>query len=863
MAIFDNLKNLFGRNSKSSTTKTNLSANTNSTISSVSTVSTAQTTSTVNTSNNDNFKKIIKDEDIISKKLNSVSDSLYPELLPRYVLEKKVGEGAFSEVYKAFDNIKKQNVAIKIIDKTNMTIQQINAILKEIAIMSKLKHPNIVQLYNYKNSTDSKYCFLFMEFVEGGEIFNQIIKYTYFSEDLSRHVIVQVANALRYLHEEIGVVHRDIKPENLLFVPIPFKPRTKEEQLKARRQSDDDTKIDEGIFIEGVGGATIGTIKVADFGLSKVLWNSNTRTPVGTQGYTAPEILRDESYSKSVDCFSLGCVLYTLLCGFPPFYDTDPKVLAEKVSKSEYCFLSPWWSEISKEANDLVSNLLTADANKRFTIDELLQHPWVLKNENFTKPALDAPTLKERTNLNDKEKSSLYQASNDTSDSLLTPRAEAIRLVFETAASQQKLPFLKTRIQEELEEDDEYEDLSMDSSSEESDSVLHSSSDEDEAIDNESTRLDKASSPVSRRKSGPFKVSKRKSASNLLSSVAITRKSSGSLVAMMDENYKDNVPSDCTFASNHNNNNNSDQTGNRRRASSIAFSINEEQHQKLQQHHQQHHIHMNRESPATVCNKSLGVLSQQSEEFPKTPIPEEFGLKRNRNMRGSKNNSYNVDNNNDNDDNYDDDDDDDDDDLSLSSFSSLAGLEGDGNDGNYYEDDNHINDNDNDKRDERSDGGDKNTVAEPLTKMNNNTYNNENLPQSALRNQQFSKVKSVLLSEEYPVLSRKKNKNNNGVSISAILDRQRSAAVGINYELNNSTSAFDLKPLSCSKMLSRRKMLGSHACGPSCDTENINNNNNSNNNNNRFSEQIGVCASTSIIENKIINEDSPIASPIC
>ncbi|KAH8984068.1 kinase-like domain-containing protein, partial [Lactarius hatsudake] len=90
-----------------------------------------------------------------------------------------------------------------------------------------------------------------------------------------------------------------------------------------------------------------GCVKIADFGLSKVIWNKVTMTPCGTVGYTAPEIVKDERYSKSVDMWALGCVLYTLLCGFPPFYDESINVLTEKVARGYYTFLSPWWDDTS------------------------------------------------------------------------------------------------------------------------------------------------------------------------------------------------------------------------------------------------------------------------------------------------------------------------------------------------------------------------------------------------------------------------------------------------------------------------------------------------------------------------------------
>lgn len=135
--------------------------------------------------------------------------------------------------------------------------------------------------------------------------------------------------------------------------------------------------MDEGEFVKGVGAGGIGKIKIADFGLSKVVWDDQTMTPCGTVGYTAPEIVKDERYSKSVDMWALGCVLYTLLCGFPPFYDESIEVLTEKVAKGQYTFLSPWWDEISKSAQDLITHLLCVDPDERYSINEFLSHPWV------------------------------------------------------------------------------------------------------------------------------------------------------------------------------------------------------------------------------------------------------------------------------------------------------------------------------------------------------------------------------------------------------------------------------------------------------------------------------------------------------
>lgn len=297
----------------------------------------------------------------------------YPGL-EEYELMDKMGDGAFSIVYKARHLKSNSDVAIKVVKKHGLSSSQRAAVLKEAAIMRQLKHPNIVEMRAFHETPE--YYFIVLELVPGGELFHQIVRLTYFSEDLSRHVIIQVAHAIRYLHEEAGVVHRDIKPENLLFVPVPHVPSKR----RVLRDSDDESKEDEGVFYSGIGGGGIGQIKLADFGLSKVIWDNKTMTPCGTVGYTAPEIVKDEKYSKNVDMWALGCVLYTILCGFPPFYDESIDVLTRKVAKGQYTFLSPWWDDISAEAKDLVTQLLTVAPDKRLTIDQFLAHPWITKN---------------------------------------------------------------------------------------------------------------------------------------------------------------------------------------------------------------------------------------------------------------------------------------------------------------------------------------------------------------------------------------------------------------------------------------------------------------------------------------------------
>mmetsp|Transcript_1408 Transcript_1408/g.1406 ORF Transcript_1408/g.1406 Transcript_1408/m.1406 type:complete len:576 (+) Transcript_1408:199-1926(+) len=361
----------------------------------------------------------------------------YPNLQNYEVLE-QMGEGAFSIVYKARHVASDKLVAIKILRKFQMDQAQKQAVLKEVTIMRQLNHPNIVSFIEFIDSSD--YYYIVQELAIGGEIFTAIVNYTYFSEDLARHVIVQVAHAIRYLHEEVGIVHRDIKPENLLYMPIEFRPSINP-IAKLRKSDDPNSKRDEGDFVPGIGGGGIGVVKIADFGLSKQIWEHNTKTPCGTVGYTAPEIVRDERYSKEVDMWAIGCVLYTLLCGFPPFYDERIETLTEKVAKGEYTFLSPWWDEISKEAKNCVSRLLTVDPLRRYSIDDFLNDPWILKMP-VADPAITAPRkIQSTSNYNyNYNYNHPIQAKNNKgptygNDEIYTPAAVALRDAFDISTA--------------------------------------------------------------------------------------------------------------------------------------------------------------------------------------------------------------------------------------------------------------------------------------------------------------------------------------------------------------------------------------------------------------------------------------------
>lgn len=139
-----------------------------------------------------------------------------------------------------------------------------------------------------------------------------------------------------------------------------------------------------------------GDIKIADFGFAKQFSDvdKGLTTSCGTPGYVAPEILNGKKYGREVDMWSLGVIIYILLCGYPPFHEEDQRKLFKTIRQAQYEFDESYWSTVSETAKDLIRKLLVVDGEQRLTIESLLEHPWLAGSAQATELNSAAQRLK-------------------------------------------------------------------------------------------------------------------------------------------------------------------------------------------------------------------------------------------------------------------------------------------------------------------------------------------------------------------------------------------------------------------------------------------------------------------------------------
>lgn len=263
-----------------------------------------------------------------------------------YKILEKLGAGSFGQVYKVQHRETKQLRALKMVKKTALKYQDEKSDeLIEIKVAQLLEHPHILKLFEVR--TDEKNFYIVSELMTGGELYDQISKISSYTEKNAAIIIDQLLSVISYLHSK-QIVHRDLKPENIM--------------LETNNHGD-------------------LSIKIIDFGAANFYYGTPLKLKIGTAYYIAPEVIR-KSYGPKCDIWSLGVILYVLLCGYPPFDGEDDEEIMAAVEQGKFDFSSEEWDLVSNDAKNFIKKLLTYDENKRISADAALSDPWLVKNRS-------------------------------------------------------------------------------------------------------------------------------------------------------------------------------------------------------------------------------------------------------------------------------------------------------------------------------------------------------------------------------------------------------------------------------------------------------------------------------------------------
>ena len=266
------------------------------------------------------------DDNSVLKLVNEIS----------YKLGKKLGEGMFSTVKAGTHSLTNEQVAIKILEKAKISqVEDKERMNREIAIMKRINHYNIVKLYQV---VDTKLIiYLIQEYIQGKDLLEYINKKGKLNEIEACKLFHQMISGLDYLHQ-CGIAHRDFKPENIIL--------TNNNQI----------------------------IKIIDFGLGNTYAKGQLlKTGCGSPCYVPPEMIKEERYDGSLsDIWSAGIILYYMLCGNLPFFDDDNQILYEKILSGKYA--TP--EHLSEDAKDILMKIIEIDPKKRLNFDGIKAHPW-------------------------------------------------------------------------------------------------------------------------------------------------------------------------------------------------------------------------------------------------------------------------------------------------------------------------------------------------------------------------------------------------------------------------------------------------------------------------------------------------------
>ena len=300
------------------------------------------------------------------------------QILGDYIIKQTIGKGTFSKVKLGIHKRSGATVAIKILDKSKIVEKDdFERIVREIQMLSEMNNEHVIKVYQIFE--DENNYLIIMEYCEGGELFNYIVKKQKLSENETAFFFYQIINGVEYIHSK-NIAHRDLKPENLLL--------------------DKNNKL-----------------KIIDFGLSNYFDGSKKlSTPCGSPCYASPEMVAGKKYNGFyIDVWATGIILFAMLCGYLPFEDDNNEILFKQILQAKIDY-PEHLSDLSK---DMLEKIIVIDPNKRIKIEEIKQHPFYQLGKSIynTKFNIKTKSTKVLNDNNEKVKSSLFDL-NEKVDSI-------------------------------------------------------------------------------------------------------------------------------------------------------------------------------------------------------------------------------------------------------------------------------------------------------------------------------------------------------------------------------------------------------------------------------------------------------------
>ena len=307
------------------------------------------------TSNNSGSVVTTESPSLLKKEVNDLDSveellGLHLQFRALYSLKHELGHGSFGTVWAASPLTDSEQVyAVKVIDRSKAKKRDIDAVFREVEILRELQDlEHVIPLVDFL--VEPRTLYVVQMYARGGDLFRRLAEKKVYTEKDARDIAITLLQTLDVMHTKHSIVHRDLKPENLLL-------------------SDYQTQ----------------KLYLADFGFAKKVPSEGLKTRCGTPAFVAPEVLIGSSYHQPVDMWSIGCIIFMMVGGYPPFQNDGSKNLAalfRKIRAGDFTFHDAHWKNVSTECKRLIARLLLVNPSRRYSASRALESDWVQKMDS-------------------------------------------------------------------------------------------------------------------------------------------------------------------------------------------------------------------------------------------------------------------------------------------------------------------------------------------------------------------------------------------------------------------------------------------------------------------------------------------------